>query len=308
MITLTFFPPVSAGGKRRIVRLAGQDLAIDRRVAALAPFEVLDPRPISMPEMTEAGSEPPDRPSFAGLAWLAGRERRVECWYDQLGILVRVDGAARWRITTDGGAIVCVSRAEALPQAVQEETALGPALTLALALRGVFCLHASAVVGARGAIAFVGASGSGKSTLAAALGEHSTGRFRRLADDILPVAAEGSGWVALPRFPQLKVPPAEQPSLGLAEALPLVAVYALGDPTPADTGTVESRRLPPRAAFTTLVGQTVASRLFREGLLDRHFSFSTDMATRLPVRSLHYPWSEEIWKALSQRLEADLGG
>ncbi len=76
------------------------------------------------------------------------------------------------------------------------------------------------------AVAFVGETGAGKSTLAAYLAREAG--WLRLADDVLPVALGGAGGpAALPHFPQLKLPAAEQVGPGVPQRMPLRAVYAL---------------------------------------------------------------------------------
>jgi hypothetical protein len=96
---------------------------------------------------------------------------------------------------------------------------LGTTLAMLLHQRGeVVVLHASVVVMAGEAVAFVGAKGLGKSTMAAAL--HSRGHDL-LSDDILAVDLREDNPLALPGFPQLKLWPDALSSLGCdAEALP----------------------------------------------------------------------------------------
>lgn len=78
---------------------------------------------------------------------------------------------------------------------------LGPVMALALYLRGMFVLHASAVaIDGRGAI-FVGDRGAGKSTMAAALVARG---HPLLADDVVAVDVSGTPCI-VPGFPQLKL-------------------------------------------------------------------------------------------------------
>ena len=69
-----------------------------------------------------------------------------------------------------------------------EDTAtylLGPVLGILLRLRGVTCLHASAVAFGEKAVAFVGSEGAGKSTTAAALARRG---HAVLSDDVVALA------------------------------------------------------------------------------------------------------------------------
>ena len=68
---------------------------------------------------------------------------------------------------------------------------LGPVLGFVLLLRGVVCLHASAVVVGSEAIALIGPAGSGKSTTAAAF---SSRGFTILADDDHKIAEDYGVW------------------------------------------------------------------------------------------------------------------
>jgi hypothetical protein len=72
---------------------------------------------------------------------------------------------------------------------------VGPVLSFALRLRGDFSLHASAVAGSSGAVAFAGPHGVGKSTAAAAFGRCG---LPVVTDDILRVTQSGRTCVAHP--------------------------------------------------------------------------------------------------------------
>jgi len=166
------------------------------------------------------------------------------------------------------------------------ERALGAPLALALALRGVHLLHASAVAGPRGALALVGESGAGKSTLAAAAEASSGSGLERLADDILPVRLGGEPR-ALPSYPQLKLAEGRRrPPGNRSPVLPLAALieieHGAGHAAP---GLV---RLPPAAAVAALVRATVAARLFDEELLAGHFEAAAATVAVLPVYRLRF--------------------
>ena len=68
---------------------------------------------------------------------------------------------------------------------------LGPVLGLLLRLRGVTCLHASAVAFGDRSVAFVGSAGAGKSTTAAAFAKQG---FGVLSDDIVALAESGGAF------------------------------------------------------------------------------------------------------------------
>jgi hypothetical protein len=84
-----------------------------------------------------------------------------------------------------------------------------------LHLRGVTCLHASAVALAGGVVAFCGPSGAGKSTLAAALVSRG---LSLVSDDVVPIrlGGHGRGVTAGPGLPELRVYPAAAERIGIA--------------------------------------------------------------------------------------------
>ena len=102
-----------------------------------------------------------------------------------------------------------------------EDTAtylLGPVLGLLLRLRGVTCLHASAVSFDNCAVAFVGSEGAGKSTTAAALAQQGC---RELSDDIVALDEMDGSFYVHPAYPYLCLwPESVQSIYGSAEALP----------------------------------------------------------------------------------------
>src|SRR5262249_15832630 len=81
---------------------------------------------------------------------------------------------------------------------------LGPVLGLLLRLRGVTCLHASAVAFGDRSVAFVGAAGAGKSTTAAAFAQLGYGV---ISDDIVALREGDGAFHALPACPHLSLWP-----------------------------------------------------------------------------------------------------
>ena len=97
---------------------------------------------------------------------------------------------------------------------------LGPVMAFTLRLRGVTCLHASAVSAAHGTVAFVGPSGAGKSTIAAAL----AARGRAVVcDDLLALETRAGTIRAHCGYPRLRLwPESESLVFGTHGALPLL--------------------------------------------------------------------------------------
>jgi hypothetical protein len=81
---------------------------------------------------------------------------------------------------------------------------LGPVLGLLLRLRGVTCLHASAVAFDDRAVAFVGDEGAGKSTTAAAFARRG---YPVLSDDVVAIVEREGGFYVMPAYPYLSLWP-----------------------------------------------------------------------------------------------------
>ena len=95
---------------------------------------------------------------------------------------------------------------------------LGPVLGFAQRLKGVLCLHASAVVVGDVAVALCGPAGAGKSTTA---GAFAAAGHAVLADDLTALHERGAHAVAMPAYGHLRVWDAsERALLGTSGALP----------------------------------------------------------------------------------------
>jgi hypothetical protein len=102
-----------------------------------------------------------------------------------------------------------------------EDTAtylLGPVLGFVLRLRGMICLHASAIVVDDRAIALLGPAGVGKSTTAAAFAQLG---YKILSDDVVALTDQGNTFLAQPAYPCIRLwPESVQALYGTANALP----------------------------------------------------------------------------------------
>lgn len=295
MILLHLAPRTSTG--LYTYRVAGIELGSDLPLPALEPFEaraaisVESPPPAFFEEAAAAVV-------FRGSAPLGARERRVEVLAGDGGYRVRIDEDA-FILSGEGSRVFRVEGPEPPDPGRLGEVVLGPVLSLVLALRGVFCLHAAAVAADGAAIALAGDSGAGKSTLASLLAGEG---WPRVADDILPVGGGPGGMAAWPRFPQLKLTAAEQPGEPLPERLPLAAVYVLAERPEG----VRVEPLRPLQAAAHLVRQTVAARLFAPDLLVRHADFCARAVGLVPVRELAYPRERGIGPDVRRAIAADL--
>lgn len=232
----------------------------------------------------------------------------IEVEHDRDGCRLKVRGGPTWRVSRHGVVraelSTCVAGvADFMADAVRQ----GPVEVLARAMRGQFCLHASAVqVPGAGVVAFVGESGVGKSTLARLIHEATGGGWQRVADDILPVRFAGRGMTVDPSFPQPKLQPYEQfRRTSDSGPLVLVAVCCL-EPTTGDD-TVSSRRATGIESVAIVAGNTMGARLFDRRLLAAHLEFCAGLAARLPVRKLHFPRQPTVAGRVVARIAADLG-
>jgi hypothetical protein len=186
---------------------------------------------------------------------------------------------------------------------------LGPVLGLALRLRGVTCLHASAVAFGNHAVAFAGTEGAGKSTTAAALAQRG---HRVISDDIVALVESDGAFFVLPAYPYLclwpdsvnmlygteKALPAfsrnwKKRQLLLAEnrlgfeeqPLPLGAIFLLGErTTEAAAPFVET--VAPKDGLFSLVADTYATNLLDRDMRAREFELLGRMLGFVPVRRL----------------------
>ena len=183
---------------------------------------------------------------------------------------------------------------------------LGPVLGLLLRLRGVTCLHASAVALEDRSVVFVGAEGAGKSTTAAAFARQGYGV---LSDDVVALAENRSEFLVLPAYPHLCLWPESVTMLyGSADALPhfskgwekrrmslgdrqtrfeshpvpLGAVYLLGARRSEAAPTVEAVRS--QAALMCLVADTFANKILDREMRAREFEVLGRLVTSVPIR------------------------
>lgn len=190
---------------------------------------------------------------------------------------------------------------------------LGPVFGLLLRLRGITCLHASAVALRGQCIAFVGAEGAGKSTTAAAFARQ---RFAILSDDVVALAEEKSQFLVAPAYPHLCLWPDSVTALfGSPDAipsfstgwekkrlvlgdkqspfesrpLPLAAVYLLGERRSDNAPFVEAMR--PQLALLSLVADTFANKVLDREMRAREFEVLGRLVSRLPVRRV-FPHSD----------------
>jgi len=205
---------------------------------------------------------------------------------------------------------------------------LGPVFGLLLRLRGITCLHASAVALRGQCVAFVGPEGAGKSTTAAAFAREG---HAVLSDDVVALAEKDSQFMVAPAYPHLclwpdstaslygapdAIPPFsqgwEKKRLTLGDkqsrfesrSLPLAAVYLLGERRAERAPFVEAVR--PQVALLSLVADTFANKVLNREMRAREFEVLGHLVSRVPVRRV-FPHSDPYHVGdLCRLIEEDL--
>ena len=183
---------------------------------------------------------------------------------------------------------------------------LGPVFAFILRLRGVTCLHASAIAVEGRAVVFVGPAGAGKSTVAATFARRG---YAVMSDDVVALHDDGGAPSVQPGPSRIRLWPESVLALyGSAEALPrltptwdkrfldaasdghrfqerplpLSAIYVLGERGSHPTAP-RVEPLSPAAALIALVTNTQASHLADEGIRARDFRRLGRVATSVRV-------------------------
>jgi hypothetical protein len=256
-------------------------------------------------------------------------EPALQIWKVKRGALVRMafeDGTQFWLDHRRGN--IWASWPDQLPLENTTSYLVGPVLGLLLRQRGVICLHASAVAIQDGGVAFVGPAGAGKSTTAAALSRLG---YAVLSDDIVAVEEQDGAFYVVAGHPQVSLWPEsvkmlygsaealprfspgwEKRRLGLGDqgtrfesrALPLQAIYLLGNRRPDAAPSVEAMR--PQAALLDLVANTYANKVLDREMRAREFDVLGRLATTVPIRRV-FPHSDpNRVPDLCRVIEADL--
>ena len=183
----------------------------------------------------------------------------------------------------------------------------GPVMGFVLRLRGVVCLHASAIAIGDRAIALAGPAGSGKSTTAAAFARCG---FPVISDDVVALADKGDYFLVQPGYPRVNLWPDSVHALfGSENALPRItptwekrylalgqksrpfasepfslgAVYILGE-RQARPSAPTIQKISSSDAFMTLIGNTYVNYLLDRKMRSREFDVLSRVVAAVPVR------------------------
>ncbi len=188
-----------------------------------------------------------------------------------------------------------------------EDTAtylLGPVMGFVMLLRGIVCLHASAIAVDNKAIALLGPAGSGKSTTAAAFSERG---YSILAEDVVTLDDRGDQFLVRPGYPCIRLWPASVKALYgsethlpkltpnwdkcyldlknqfRSEALPLAAIYHLGE-RHHDGSAPFVEALNRSEGLLSLIANTYATKLMDKEMRAREFELLTRVLNHVPLR------------------------
>ena len=188
-----------------------------------------------------------------------------------------------------------------------EDTAtylLGPVLGFVMLLRGIVCLHASAIAIGNEAIALLGPAGAGKSTTAAAFAERG---YSVLAEDVVTLDDRNDGFLVRPGYPCIRLWPTavralygsethlpkltpnwDKCYLDLSERfrgepLPLAAIYHLAE-RHHDVRAPYVETLDRSQGLMALVANTYATKLMDKQMRAREFELLTRVVGSVSVR------------------------
>jgi hypothetical protein len=217
------------------------------------------------------------------------------CYSDRTEFLIDQNGTEIWARWPE-------------PLTIEDTTTylLGPIMGFVLLLRGLVCLHASAIAIGDKAIALAGPAGAGKSTTAAAFAERG---YNVLAEDVVTLDDRADHFLVRPAYPCIRLWPASVEALyGSATHLPRLTpnwdkcYLDLADrfhqqPLPlAAIYQINLRSDDPHAPFVepldraeglmSLVANTYATKLMDKHMRAREFELLTRVLSNVPLRSV----------------------
>jgi hypothetical protein len=187
---------------------------------------------------------------------------------------------------------------------------VGPIFGLLLRLRGLVCLHGSAVAIKEYCVVLVGTEGAGKSTTAACFAGLG---FAALSDDIVALVEQEGKFQVVPAYPRVNLWPESVEMLyGSRDVLPLIAtdwskrflalgqegappfgdrplplgaIYIFGDPAAKSDECVE--QISQKTALMRLVQNTYATNFLDGKQRAEEFSVLSRLVSAVPIRAIH---------------------
>ena len=207
---------------------------------------------------------------------------------------------------------------------------VGPVVAFILRLRGVTCLHASAIAIEDRAIAIFGLAGAGKSTTAAAF---ALSGFSVLSDDVVVLDDRGNSFFVMPGYPRVNLwADSVNALLGSEDALPrisptwnkmylpldrndcrfdsrplpLAAVYILDKREEAISAPI-IEQMAGSIAMITLVGNTYVNYLLDSQMRVREFDVLSRLLARVAIRRVRPSPDISNVHTLCKAIAADFG-
>jgi hypothetical protein len=205
---------------------------------------------------------------------------------------------------------------------------MGPVIAFVLRLRGITCLHASAIAVDDRAIVLFGLAGAGKSTTAAAF---ALSGFSVLSDDVAVLADQGERFLVQPGYPRVNLwPDSVRTLFGSGDALPRItptwdkrylaldragrqfqseplpmgAIYILGE-REAELTVPVIEDLAGHEALATLVANTYVNYLLDADMRAREFDVLGRVLAGVPVRRVRPTADPSKVFALCEAIAAD---
>jgi len=181
---------------------------------------------------------------------------------------------------------------------------LGPVMGFVMLLRGVVCLHASAVAIGDQAIALLGPAGSGKSTTAAAFSDRG---YNILAEDVVTLDDRRDQFLVRPGYPCIRLWPSSVNALYGSEthlpkltpnwdkryldlndrfenrSLPLTAIYYLNERSE-DPAAPLIESFEKSEGLMSVVANTYATKLMDKQMRAREFELLSRLLNNVPLR------------------------
>ena len=295
--------------------------------------------PLPGPETTSSGQAAIELLSGSAslFSWVrreAGICPEEKEWFSHAGLsdgsdYLRWSGLFEFLVSGDGYRINCRGLKGASPESFQTYL-LGQVLSFALLKQGIEPLHATSVVLDEEAVAFLGDCGYGKSSLGAAFLQVG---YPLLTDDLLVLKEKGDRFVAYPGPPRIKlfpeiarsmlgdrvngtpmnshtpkllIPLVRNETVPPKYTFPLKAIYILRPPARSHNSRIMIRPLPPRNAFVALIRNTFNAVVIDQERLKRQFALASQLAVRVPIKSLSYPRALQYLPAVREAVRSDL--
>lgn len=313
----------------------GLQLTSDRPIPGLVPIDALSSSTPDLHVQFESGSFAREGPDEEGVLWFASQfidEKGnptlvIRKASDSGDFLIRYSQGLEFRLDATLTRIE-VHRPSQMSEKEVALYLLGPVLGIVLRLKGLTCLHASAVEIDSKAVAFAGEMGSGKSTTAAIFAQNG---HAVLTDDIAPLQKSGANFRVYPGYPCINLLPDSfalfSGELGMARTsepvsekvkltlnqegrrfqdkpMSLALIYVLGSRSK-EASAVTVDAMAPQETLIALASNTYANRILDTTMRAQEFHVLGELVRTTPVRKLIAPARSPDVRSLYQAIFND---